>query len=361
MNYTVKELMRPNIASLVPYSSARSEFTGNADVYLDANENWQDFVGHIGRNRYPDPLQRELKRKIEEVMHLSADRLVVGNGSDEIIDLLFRIFCVPGRDKVMVMSPTYGAYKVFADINDVGVSDCPLKDDFTIDMNRLEAICHLINSGNPQKGMHKMLFICSPNNPSGNSIPLKPIEKIATCFKGITVVDEAYIEFSGKESAVTLMESCPRLVVMRTFSKSWGLANARVGMAVASKDIVDAMNKVKYPYNMSGVAQELAIEVLSHAHDIMVGVQKIVEQREIIAERLKAYTFVLEVYPSDANFLLVRVNDPNELYNYLRDRGIVIRNRSSVRGCDGCVRITIGSAIENQKLLDALDAWEENV
>jgi histidinol-phosphate aminotransferase len=175
------------------------------------------------------------------------------------------------------------------------------------------------------------------------------------------VVDEAYFEFSGKESAVTLMESCPRLVVMRTFSKSWGLANARVGMAIASKDIVDAMNKVKYPYNMSGVAQELAIEVLSHSHDIMVGVQKIVEQREIIAERLKAYTFVLEVYPSDANFLLVRVNDPNELYNYLRDRGIVIRNRSTVRGCDGCVRITIGSAIENQKLLDALNAWEENV
>jgi histidinol-phosphate aminotransferase len=358
MSFSIKDLMRPNIASLIPYSSARNEFTGRAEVFLDANENWRDFVGDKGRNRYPDPLQRSLKLKIEEVLGLPAERLVVGNGSDEIIDLLFRIFCVPGRDKVLVMSPTYGAYQVFADINNIGVSDCPLRDDFTVDLHRLEAICHLINMGNPATGMHKMLFLCSPNNPSGNSIPLEPIKKIATCFKGITVVDEAYFEFSGKPSAVTLMEECPRLVVMRTLSKSWGLANARVGLAIAPPEMVAAMNKVKYPYNMSGIAQELAIEALGQADEVARGVREIVAERDLVAARLRNFKFVLEVYPSDANFLLVRVEDPNGLYDYLKGRGIIIRNRTTVRGCYGCVRITIGSKTENQKLLWALDEWE---
>ena len=358
MTYTIQDLLRQNIASLVPYSSARNEFTGKADVYLDANENWRDYVGSHGRNRYPDPLQRALKAKIEEVLHLSADRLVVGNGSDEIIDLLFRIFCVPGRDKVLVMSPTYGAYQVFADINDVTVSDCPLKDDFTVDSQRFETICHVINSGNPASGMHKLLFLCSPNNPSGNAIPLERIEQIANSFSGITVVDEAYHEFSGIASAVTLMERCPRLVVMRTFSKSWGLANARVGLAVAPPDAVLAMNKTKYPYNLSGVAQELAVEALEHADEVYEGTRVIIAQREILATRLKAYGFVREVFPSDANFLLIRVDDPSGLYLFLRERGIIIRNRSALRKCHGCVRITVGSEKENLSLLEALDMWE---
>ncbi|MHC1693011.1 MAG: histidinol-phosphate transaminase [Sphaerochaetaceae bacterium] len=358
MNYAIEELLRPNIVSLIPYSSARSEFCGAAEVFLDANENWRDFVGNKGRNRYPDPRHRALKAKIEEVLHLRCDRLVIGNGSDEIIDLLFRICCVPDRDKVLVMSPTYGAYQVFADINGIAVSDCPLKDDFTVDMSRFQTICDLIDAGSPATGMHKLLFLCSPNNPSGNSIPLKQIEAIATRFKGITVVDEAYHEFSQEPSAVELMDTCPRLVVLRTLSKSWALANARVGMIVAPQRIVEAMEKTKYPYNLSGVVQELAIEALGHSQEVFASVKEIIAQRGMLAEQLQTYSFVEEVFPSDANFLLVRVDEPSKLYRFLLEKKIIVRNRSSVRGCFGCVRITVGSVQENQQLLQALDQWE---
>lgn len=357
--YAIEELMRPNIRSLVPYSSARSEFTGDARVFLDANENWRDFVGNRGRNRYPDPLQKALKKKLAHVLGLPPDRLAVGNGSDETIDLLFRIFCVPGKDNVLMMDPTYGAYRVFADINDVFVSTFPLKDDFTLDMNRLETVCRMTGNETPDAGMHKLLFLCSPNNPSGNSIPLKQIGMIANWFRGITVVDEAYYEFSGRQSAVTLMEQCPRLVVLRTLSKCWALADARIGMAVAPPPVVLAMNKVKYPYNMSGVAQELAIEALDHAEEVRSTVEEIKREREALASKLAKLSLVRKVFPSDANFLLVRVGDPDALCAALRDRGIIIRNRSAARGCDGCVRITIGSKTENETLLSVLGELEE--
>ncbi len=357
-DFTITQLMRPNIVSLVPYSSARNEFTGDAEVFLDANENWRDFVGGQGRNRYPDPSQKALKKKISTVMGLPEANLVIGNGSDEMIDILFRIFCVPHKDKVLIIEPTYGAYTVFADINAVGVSNCHLQENFKLDLQQMETLCHLMNNGSPQTGMHKMLFLCSPNNPSGNSFPLEEIAEIAERFSGITVVDEAYIEFSDKPSAVTLMDRCPRLVVLRTFSKSWGLANARVGIAIAPPEIVKAMHKVKYPYNVSGIAQDMALEALKHADEMAQSVAEIKIERARLAQELPSFPFVERVFPSDANFLLVRVTDPDGLCEFLRDRGIIIRNRSSVRGCYGCVRITIGSRQENDTLLNTMQQME---
>ncbi|MDD3366855.1 MAG: histidinol-phosphate transaminase [Sphaerochaetaceae bacterium] len=356
--FSITQLMRPNIVSLKPYSSARNEFTGDAEVFLDANENWRDFVRDSGLNRYPDPAQKSLKQKIAKVMGLPEANLVIGNGSDEMIDLMFRIFCVPHKDKVLIIEPTYGAYSVFAAINDTGVSSCRLKENFALDLPRMEAICHLVNNGTPQTGMHKMLFICSPNNPSGNSYPLKDIAMIAQRFSGITIVDEAYYEFSDKPSAVSLMESCPRLVVLRTFSKSWGLANVRVGIAIAPLEIVETMHKVKYPYNLSGVAQELAEEVLNHADEVAQNIETIKAERARVAQQLRSLPFVEQVFPSDANFLLVRVLDPDNVCLYLRERGIIIRNRSTLRGCFGCVRITIGSRRENDILLKVLKQME---
>lgn len=357
-DFTIRELMRPNIATLVPYSSARNEFTGDAKVFLDANENWRDFVGDRGLNRYPDPQHLSLKKKIAAVMGIPESSLVIGNGSDETIDVLIRIFCTPHKDKILLMSPTYGAYEVFAHINDVGVSHCQLKDDFSFDLPRMDAVCHLVNNGTPESGMHKMLFICSPNNPSGNSFPLEEIAMVAQRFKGITVVDEAYIDFSEQPSAVTLLDSCPRLVVLRTLSKSWALANVRVGLAVANSEIVSAMHKVKYPYNLSGVAQHLAEEALDHADEVKANVLEIRRERTRVAQRLENISFVEKVFPSDANFLLLRVADPNLLCEQLRQQGIIIRNRSTIRGCFGCVRITIGSKQENDTLLSAMESME---
>lgn len=355
----MEELIRQNIISLKPYSSARSEFSGEAKVFLDANENWRDFVSDRNYNRYPDPLQRTLKKKIERVLSLPADHLVLGNGSDELIDLLLRIFCVPGKDKVLLTAPTYGAYQVFADINDVGVSFCPLQDDFGLDMQRMRTMCSMDAKQAPEAGIHKLLFLCSPNNPTGNSFQLEQIEQIATLFRGITVVDEAYHEFSEKASAITIMEKCPRLVVLRTFSKSWGLASARVGMAVAPLLLVKVMNKVKYPYNVSGVAQELVSKALDHAEEVYHTVEVIKRERERVSHMLTTFSSVKHVFPSDANFLLVRVKDPDALCTSLREQGIIIRNRSSMTGCDGCVRITIGSKEENDVLLQAIAHLEE--
>ena len=356
--YKAKELMRPNIVDLIPYSSARSEFTGSAQVFLDANEHWRDFVGNTGRNRYPDPQHRALKQVVGSVLKLPEDLLVIGNGSDEMIDILFRIFCTPRKDKALLVSPTYGAYEVFANVNDVGVSHCLLKDDFALDLQKMDTICHMVNNGTPETGMHKLMFICSPNNPSGNSFPLEQIAMMAERFKGITVVDEAYYDFSDQVSAVSLLERCPRLVVLRTLSKAWGLANVRVGIAVANREIVETMHKVKYPYNLSGIAQELAIEALLRADEVYENIALMKEERTRLSERLKGYSFVEKVFPSDANFLLARVLDPDRLCAYLREQGIIIRNRSTVRGCYGCVRITVGSTAENDMLFQALDRME---
>ncbi len=357
--YSVKQLMRKNILHLVPYSSARNEFSGTGSVYIDANENYRDFVGDRGLNRYPDPQHKALRVEIEKVMGINYDDMVIGNGSDELIDLLFRIFCVPSKDKVLMMSPTYGAYKVFADINDVGVSYCPLKDDFSIDLERLEGQCHLINSGVLEQGIHKLLFICSPNNPTGNSFPIEQIAEIARKFRGITVIDEAYIDFSQQDSAMHLLKENDRIVILRTLSKAYALANVRVGIAISSPEIIKAMNHVKYPYNVSGIQQEVAIQAIRAHKEVASTIKIILRERERVANELKKLSFVQKVFPSDANFLLIRVTDAPLIYSMLLKKGIIIRNRSTVRGCYGCLRITIGSEDENSLLLSTLKQFEE--
>jgi histidinol dehydrogenase len=298
----MRELLRANIASLVPYRCARDEFTGTASVYLDANENWQDFVAEKGRNRYPDPLCVNLRHRIDEVMGLPFAHTVVGNGSDEIIDNLIRMFCVPGKDRILLMPPTYGAYRVFADINDVKSDVVPLNENFGIDFPALEAYLaqEKRDRGN---GRCKLLFICSPNNPTGNAFPLEQIEQISSRFDGITVVDEAYFDFNRYPSAVTLLDRHPNLVVLRTLSKSWGLAGARVGILVASEDICQVMRSMKYPYNVSSPAQETALHDLDHADAVREGTKEILAERERLKEGASHHR-VCETGLSDGRQLL---------------------------------------------------------
>ncbi len=360
-SYTISDLMRPNILSLTPYSSARNEFDGEASIFLDANENYRDFIGSSARNRYPDPMHKALKKKISETFGFSESSVVVGNGSDELIDLLFRIFCVPRKDKALMLNPTYGAYKVFADINDIGISYSSLDADFSIDEKRMHTQCELIRKGSVETGMHKLFFICSPNNPTGNSFSIDQIESMARCFPGITVVDEAYIDYSDGESAVSLIKKNDRVVVLRTLSKAWGLANVRIGIAIADEKIIEIMHHVKYPYNLSGIQQELAIEALSKKDEVDSVIAFIKEERKRISERLEHYSFVQKVFPSDANFILVRFDDPLAVYSALLEKGIIVRKRNTVAGCYGCLRLTIGSAQENDILLQTLDSFEERV
>lgn len=354
----MKELLRANIANLIPYSCARNDFVGEAEVYLDANENWRDFVGDQGRNRYPDPLCTHIRRALAEVLDLPFANTVIGNGSDELIDNLFRCFCNPGKDRAIIMSPTYGAYRVFADINDVGIDQVPLTSGFAIDFEALQAFLEK-EKLERKEGRCKLLFICSPNNPSGNAFPLEQIERVCTLFDGITVVDEAYFDFSSYESAVTLLSKFPNLVVLRTLSKCWALANARVGIAVASKEICAVLTSMKYPYNVGGPSQELALKALAQGAQVEATKKETLAERARMAVALSGLACVVKVFPSDSNFLLVRVTDANKLYQYLAQRGIIVRNRSRELHCENCLRITIGSRGENDTLLSALKLYKE--
>ncbi len=355
----MRELLRKNIANLTPYSCARNDFTGEAEVYLDANENWQDFVKKADANRYPDPLSVAVRKKVEEVLGLPFSKTVLGNGSDELIDNLLRCFCEPGKDSLLLMPPTYGAYKVFADINDVQVSSVPLTPDFQIDFPSLLDFLQREKENRSGEGRLKLLFICSPNNPSGNAFPLDEVRKVCELFDGITVVDEAYYDFSEKESAVGLLEDFPHLVVLRTFSKCWALASARVGIAVADEEMVSVFRSMKYPYNLGTPSQELALKALSNAGEVEKGLHLIKEERERLAAELKMLACVQTVFPSDANFFLVRVTDAMEIYNYLAGLGIIVRNRSKELHCGNCLRITVGNREENDRLLAALAAYKE--
>ncbi len=356
----MRELLRKNIAGLVPYSCARNDFKGTASVFLDANENWQDFVKQPGRNRYPDPLSTRLRAEIEKRMGLKATHTVIGNGSDEVIDNLVRMFCVPGKDHVLLLPPTYGAYRVFCDINDVKVDVVPLTADFQLDM---QAILTYLRSEKQNRkegaGRLKLLFICSPNNPTANAFPLDQVEEIARNFDGITIVDEAYHDFSSVESAVSLQPRYPNLVVLRTLSKCWALAGARIGILVASEEICAVMASMKYPYNVSSPAQDAALEDLANWEKVMAGKEDILKQRPLFAASLAKLSCVEKVYPSDANFLLVKVRDANKIYAYLMDKGIIVRNRSKELHCENCLRITVGNATENQAVIDALKEWKE--
>jgi histidinol-phosphate aminotransferase len=354
----MRELLRDNIANLVPYRCARNDFTGAAEVYLDANENWQDFAGNKGRNRYPDPLCTAVRKQLEAVQGLPFSRTVVGNGSDEIIDNLFRMFCRPKADSVAIMSPTYGAYRVFADINDVRVDDIPLREDFSLDFPALEKFFASEQKSRTAEGRCKLLFVCSPNNPSGNAFPLEQIERLCTLFDGIVVLDEAYFDFSPYESGVTLQKRYPNLVVLRTLSKCWALANARIGICVADEEICSVMASMKYPYNVGGPAQEVALQTLSRYEDVRRELGALVAARGEMERALETVPCVRKVYHSDANFFLVKVSDAKGLYRYLAGNGIIVRNRSSELHCDNCLRITVGSAEENRKVVDCMKSFE---
>lgn len=331
----IEKLIRPHIANLTPYSTARDEFTGTAQVYLDANES--PFASDV--NRYPDPYQREVKDCLSKLWDVPTSRLFVGNGSDEAIDLLVRTLAAPG-DFVVTMPPTYGMYKVAARTNDVRVCEVPLTAEFLPDLPSVESASE-----------GKILFVCSPNNPTGNQLPLNIVRELLDMFPGVVVVDEAYIDFAGEDSAVKLLYECDRIVVLRTLSKAWGLAGARLGIAIGDERIIAALSKIKAPYNVNSLTQARVLEFLSKPNRIKEQVTEIVSERKRLADELATIPSVLRVYPSDANFLLVRFDRAAELFEHLKMNGIIVRDRSKEPGCRGCLRITVGTPSENTTLL----------
>jgi histidinol-phosphate aminotransferase len=345
MNFKLDTLVRPNIKALVPYSSARDEFKGHAKVYLDANEN--SFGSPLTKwyNRYPDPLQMKLKNRISEIKGISVSRMFLGNGSDECIDLLIRAFCEPAIDNVIICPPTYGMYEVSANINNVAVKKVKLTESYQLD---LPGIADNID------GNTKIIFLCSPNNPTGNSLNREDIEALLNNYFGIILIDEAYINFSRHRSFTQELEEYPNLVIMQTLSKAWGLAALRLGMAFASPDIVNILNKIKPPYNIGQASQELALQALERLEEVNEMIREIVRERRLLETELLNIKIVRKVHPSDGNFLLVQVTQPVDIYKYLLGRGIVVRDRSRVELCEGCLRITVGTPSENKMLLQAL-------
>jgi histidinol-phosphate aminotransferase len=343
----LQNLVRENIKRLTPYSSARKEFSGAAQIFLDANEN--SFGSPLGRdyNRYPDPLQSKIKEKVAEINRVKPSEIFIGNGSDEAIDLLFRIFCAPQKDNILICPPTYGMYQVSAEINDVAIKRANLTTDFQLDLAAIE---------NAIDANTKLLFICSPNNPTGNSLRREEILNLAKNFNGIVVVDEAYIHFSSEKSLSNEINNFPNLVVLQTFSKAWGLAGLRVGLALANEEIVQLFNKVKPPYNVSQIAQEAILEAFENVEKVEKTIVEIIIEREKLIENLREFSFVTKIYPSDANFVLVKMTDAEKIYKFLLDEKIVVRNRSNVELCEGCLRITIGTPEENSSLLKAFNS-----
>ena len=335
----MKELIRPNIQNLQAYSSARDEFTGKEGVFLDANENP---FGHL--NRYPDPHQKELKEHLAQLKSISSEHIFIGNGSDEVIDLAFRIFCQPGKDKVLSFAPSYGMYRVSAAINDVELIEIPLNDDFQIDLITLQPYFL-------RKDI-KLLFICSPNNPTGNIFLPKDIEFILDNFKGIVIIDEAYIDFSTSPSWSNEISKYPRLIVSQTFSKAWGLAAARVGIAYANTAIIDLFDRVKPPYNVSALNQKAAIEALSNIDFFKKNKQIILAERQHLEGELVKFDWVIKIHPSNANFLLIRVSDADKIYNALVKQNVIVRNRHKL--VKNCIRISIGTPEENRILLQSM-------
>ena len=340
----LQALVRPNIWNLVPYSSARSEFTGAASVFLDANEN----PFNNPYNRYPDPLQQEVKALIAQLREVAAGQIFLGVGSDECIDVVYRTFCRPGVDNVVAMSPSYGMYEVCADINDVEYRRVPLTDDFSLDADAMLATAD---------ERTKVMWICSPNNPTGNAFALDEIEAICSRFAGIVVVDEAYIDFSTGGSMLSRLSSIPNLIVMQTLSKAWGSASVRLGIAYASAEIIGIFNKVKYPYNINLLTQRYAIDRLERHSEVAAWVELLKANRQWLIEALGSLRCVKHIHPTDANFVLVRVSDADAIYDYLRAGGIIVRNRNRVEKCIGCLRITVGTAEENEILINALKEY----
>jgi len=337
----VSSLLRPNIANLKPYSSARDEFSGSASVFLDANENPYD----TGYNRYPDPYQQEVKAKIASIKGVKSEQIFLGNGSDEPIDLLFRAFCNPGVDNVVAIEPSYGMYTVSADVNDVQVRKVLLDENYQIDADKLLAATD---------DKTKLLFLCSPNNPTANNLDRAEILKVINGFAGLVVVDEAYIDFAPGTTLLSELDNYPNLVVLQTFSKAWGLAGIRLGMAFASDEIIKVLSRIKYPYNINALTQERVLQSLNNEAEKNSWVKTIIEERGKLAEELKQFSFVEKIYPSDANFLLVKMTDARKKFEYLMDQGVIVRDRSKVALCEDSLRITVGSPEENKELIEKL-------
>ncbi|HYK76671.1 MAG TPA: histidinol-phosphate transaminase [Daejeonella sp.] len=343
--FNLENLLRENIKNLVPYSSARDEFQGEGSVFLDANENSFGSPLNNQYNRYPDPLQQQLKKRLSEIKGVPPQNIFLGNGSDEAIDILFRSFCRPGIDNVIIVPPTYGMYQVSAQINDVEIRKVNLNPNYQLN---LDGIAESIDQNT------KLIFICSPNNPTGNSIYREDIETILANFNGLVVVDEAYINYSRQKTFIQELTEYANLVVLQTLSKAWGLAGLRLGMAFASQEVIEVFNKVKAPYNINQATQELALEALQNIEQINSWIRQTIAERQKLVESLVTLSLVQHIYPSDANFLLVKTIDPKAIYNALIKQGIVVRDRSNVELCEGCLRITVGTSSENQTLMEAL-------
>jgi histidinol-phosphate aminotransferase len=345
--FDLNNLLRDNIKRLVPYSSARDEFKGEASVFLDANENSFGSPLEKDYNRYPDPMQWKIKYKLADIKGVPPQNIFLGNGSDECIDVLYRAFCRPGVDNVVLCPPTYGMYEVSANINDTVIRKVSLTEDFQLDLPALEEAID---------GNTKLIFICSPNNPTGNSINREDIEMILNNFDGIVVIDEAYINFAKQKTFIQELTEYPNLVVLQTLSKAWGLAGLRLGMAYAGEPIIDVMNKIKPPYNINQATQELVEEALNNTQKVNDWIRETVVERDKLVAGLLQLPVVLKVYPTDANFVLAKTTDAKGLYNKLVEQGIIVRDRSKVELCAGCLRITVGTPEENVQLLNALQA-----
>jgi histidinol-phosphate aminotransferase len=338
----INTLVRKNILTMKPYSSARDEFKGEADIYLDANEN----PYQSPYNRYPDPLQRRVKDELATVKEVRPEQIFLGNGSDEAIDLIIRAFCEPNQDSILITEPTYGMYSVCAEVNAVNVQQVLLTPDFDLD---LEAFPKTFDATT------KVIFLCSPNNPTGNLLSREKILEVLKRFYGLVVIDEAYIDFAKGKSFLQELDKYPNLVVLQTFSKAWGLAGLRLGMAFASEAIINVLNKIKYPYNVNIRTQELALDALENRHVMEDWVKQIVQQRAKVIKALETLRITEKVFPTDSNFVLVRVQDATATYKYLLDQKIIVRDRSRVVLCYNCLRITIGTPEENERLLNALE------
>ncbi|WP_303918150.1 histidinol-phosphate transaminase [Draconibacterium sediminis] len=337
----LNNLLRENIKNLKPYSSARDEYSGDAMVFLDANEN----PFNEPYNRYPDPLQRLVKEKIAVLKKVNAENIFLGNGSDEPIDLLIRAFCEPGKDNVVTIDPTYGMYQVAADISGVELRKVSLTEDFQLNINDI--------LGETDKNT-KLIFLCSPNNPTGNSLNKDAMLELANQFHGLVIIDEAYIDFAPGKTLMPELEHYPNLVILQTFSKAWGMAGIRLGMAFGSTQLIGILNKIKYPYNLNILTQEKAMLLLDKKVTVQKWVKLLIAERDKMEKLLAEFPFVVKVHPSEANFLLVKMHDARGIYNYLVEEGIIVRDRSKVHLCNESLRITIGNSEENESLLSAL-------
>ncbi len=338
---SIADLLRPNIKNLKPYSSARDEYNGDAAVFMDANEN----PFNDPYNRYPDPHQRELKKQIAKIKEVEPENIFLGNGSDEAIDLVIRAFCEPGIDNIVSISPTYGMYQVAADINNIEVRKVLLTPEFELDTQSL------LNAADNHT---KILFLCSPNNPTGNCFQEDAIQNLLEQFQGIVVIDEAYIDFAPTKSWLPRLDEYPNLVILQTFSKAWGMAGIRLGMAFSQPSVINVFSKIKYPYNVNTLTQKKALELLSRDNKMKAWVNDLLKERTKLIAELQELPFIHKIYPTDANFILLKVENAKDIYNFLVENKIIIRDRSTVALCEGCLRITVGTPEENAALLNAL-------